>query len=425
MEKRVLLAVILSFVVLYAFQALFPPPKPAPKPAAAARASSAASPATPAVTTPAAPAPAGGQPAAAVPEQVRAAAPLVADPAERDIVVENRSVRAVFTTRGGVLKSWRLKKYQDTAREPLELVPQAVPAGTPRPFTLQLGDAAATATLSNALFKPSADNMPGDLRKRIADVRLPGRERSERAKAVLLQRRIALRHRLLRDSVAGGKAGRPDDRVGSRHRQRHRDVDAVVQSAAAADLLSRRERQPHQREQGRGERGAAGIARVRRRRRSLLPRRRASRGPPRARGVPDARRSRPRGARAKDPASVAHFVDWSLRFDDSPNSAVLRRAEGLRRARRRRSRSRALDRLRHVRVARRSAAPRAEVGQRLRRQLRLVDHHPDGPHQRRDVPAAPQERRLDAEDAGDPAGGEGDPGSLREPEDDAIPRSRR
>ena len=47
----------------------------------------------------------------------------------------------------------------------------------------------------------------------------------------------------------------------------------------------------------------------------------------------------------------------------------------------------------------------AEVGERLRRQLRLVDHHPDDHHQRRHVPAAAQERRVDAEDAGDSAGG--------------------
>jgi hypothetical protein len=33
---------------------------------------------------------------------------LVADDAERDIIVENESVHAVFTTRGGALKSWRL-----------------------------------------------------------------------------------------------------------------------------------------------------------------------------------------------------------------------------------------------------------------------------------------------------------------------------
>ena len=43
----------------------------------------------------------------------------------------------------------------------------------------------------------------------------------------------------------------------------------------------------------------------------------------------------------------------------------------------------------------------------------------------RDVPAAAQERGVDAEDAGDPAGGEGDPGSLREAEGDRSRRSRR
>ena len=52
------------------------------------------------------------------------------------------SVRAVFTTRGGALKSWRLKKYQDANRQPLELVPHTVPAGTLRPFTLSVPDAA-------------------------------------------------------------------------------------------------------------------------------------------------------------------------------------------------------------------------------------------------------------------------------------------
>jgi YidC/Oxa1 family membrane protein insertase len=65
----------------------------------------------------------------------------------------------VFTTRGGALKSWRLKKYHDAARQPLELVPHAVPPETPRPFTLQIPDAAASETLRNALFKPSADRV--------------------------------------------------------------------------------------------------------------------------------------------------------------------------------------------------------------------------------------------------------------------------
>ena len=103
------------------------------------------------------PGPAAAQPdTAPQPPAAPAVAALVADTEERDIRFENESVTAVFTTRGGALKSWRLKKYQDAAREPLELIPANAPAGTVHPFTLSVPDAAASATLAQALFKASA-----------------------------------------------------------------------------------------------------------------------------------------------------------------------------------------------------------------------------------------------------------------------------
>ena len=139
MEKRVLLAVVLSFVVLYGYQAMFPPPKPQPKTAA---------------TNPAA-ANQPAEPVAAAPEATTPAA-VVADAEEHDITFENESVSAVFLSRGAVLKSWRLKKYQNAERQPLELVPPSVPAGSTRPFSLLLPDPAATATLAHALYKPSS-----------------------------------------------------------------------------------------------------------------------------------------------------------------------------------------------------------------------------------------------------------------------------
>jgi YidC/Oxa1 family membrane protein insertase len=141
MEKRVLLAVLLSFVVLYGYQALFPPPEPAKPGAKPAPASEPAQPAA-------------GHEAPQV--QPIEAAPLLSDSAERDVTFENDSVSAVFTTRGGALKSWRLKKYYDASRQPLELVPNPVPPGTPRPFTLSAQEPAIAATLSQALYKPSA-----------------------------------------------------------------------------------------------------------------------------------------------------------------------------------------------------------------------------------------------------------------------------
>jgi YidC/Oxa1 family membrane protein insertase len=169
MEKRVLLAVVLSFIVLTGYQVLFPPP---PKPQQAEQ----QTPAAGSGTAQQAPAPAGqaaqtGAPAGSPsnPSNPVPAAPagpvpdaVIADTEEREIVLENESVRAVFTTRGGTLKSWRLKKYLDDQRQPLELIPPDVPAGSVRPFALAVDDAAITARLQQALYKPSTTALRGD-----------------------------------------------------------------------------------------------------------------------------------------------------------------------------------------------------------------------------------------------------------------------
>jgi YidC/Oxa1 family membrane protein insertase len=153
MEKRVLIAVFLSFLVLYAYQAIVPQPKrPAPRPAAAAPAAGAAQP----TATPTAPedasaaAPTPPAPSAAVAE------PRVADAVERDIIVDTGPVRAVFSNRGAVIKSWRLTRYLDNAGNPIDLVPSGLPPTTPRPFTLRVSDDVATARLNAALFKSNA-----------------------------------------------------------------------------------------------------------------------------------------------------------------------------------------------------------------------------------------------------------------------------
>jgi YidC/Oxa1 family membrane protein insertase len=159
MEKRVLLAVILSFIVLYVSQALLPKPQPVERSATPAPASDPAR-QPPAAETPGAPgatAHVPGRPGA--PETQPAAAPLVADDAERDVIVESDAVAAVFSNRGAVLKSWRLKGYLDSSGEPLDLIPQNVPQGSPRPFALSVDDGATTAVLQGALFRPSATHV--------------------------------------------------------------------------------------------------------------------------------------------------------------------------------------------------------------------------------------------------------------------------
>jgi YidC/Oxa1 family membrane protein insertase len=149
MEKRLLLWVLLSLVILYGYQALFPPPKPQPRQTPPQEA------ATP---TPSAPssAPAVPQPAASEPSP---AEPLVHETAEREVTVENTDVAATFTTRGGVLKSWRLKRYLDSDGRPLDLVPSQAKPGSPKPFTLSVGDPATDQVLSQALFKANTESL--------------------------------------------------------------------------------------------------------------------------------------------------------------------------------------------------------------------------------------------------------------------------
>ena len=149
MEKRVFLAIFLSFGILALYQAYFAP-KPTPETAQTA-----------APPTGAAKSGAASSPPAAVQSSAPAstAAPIVADTIARDIVVETDTVSAVFTTRGGALKSWRLNRYFNAEHNPLELVPQAIPDPSPLPFTLATDDGGVSATLRTALFRPSVTSL--------------------------------------------------------------------------------------------------------------------------------------------------------------------------------------------------------------------------------------------------------------------------
>jgi YidC/Oxa1 family membrane protein insertase len=156
MEKRLLLWVLLSLVILYGYQALFPAPKPQPRPAPGQTSASQPAPAAPSQSpSPSSTSPP-TQPVAPGPE---AAEPVVHDTAERDVIVENTEVQATFTTRGGVLKSWRLKRYLGADGRPLDLVPTQARPGSPKPFTLSVAESTADQVLSQALFKPSHESL--------------------------------------------------------------------------------------------------------------------------------------------------------------------------------------------------------------------------------------------------------------------------
>src|SRR5262245_52410641 len=157
MEKRVLLAVVLSFLVLTAYRAFLP--APVKQSATAAAGTSAPASASPS-TAPGSPSGAATSNATAdqstAPAPVPVAATTVADGAEREIVVTTNLVKAVFSNRGGVLKHWTLLHYVDHEGKPADLIPAGLPPTLPRPFSLRLADPERTAVVNTALYRTSS-----------------------------------------------------------------------------------------------------------------------------------------------------------------------------------------------------------------------------------------------------------------------------
>jgi len=142
MERRTLLAVLLAFVVLYVYQAYVAPPSPLPA-RQAAEATATAKPVIEQVAP--------QTPTEVVPESTTGIT------IEEETVFENEAVKAVFTNRGGRLKSWVLKGYTDHEGVQVDLVARGLPADQPSPLTLETDDAATTRALNNALFSTQVD----------------------------------------------------------------------------------------------------------------------------------------------------------------------------------------------------------------------------------------------------------------------------
>lgn len=154
MERRVFIAIVLSFLVLYMYQAYFAPPSPSPatRPAASGSApaqqsaggtnAAATAPDVPAVVEP---------PTAAEPQA------LVGETSERDITVDTRTVQAVFTNRGGRLLHWRLKPYRDNSGQPVDLIPGGLSAVEQLPFSLRVDQSDLTARLNTAIYRAAGD----------------------------------------------------------------------------------------------------------------------------------------------------------------------------------------------------------------------------------------------------------------------------
>jgi YidC/Oxa1 family membrane protein insertase len=156
MERRVFLAIFLSFVVVYAYQALFVPAVPPPTTTTSAPSQSSGVPEGP--STP----PASVAPPSSVAAPVVTDRAVVSESVEREIVVETQTVRAVFTNRGGRVSQWLLKEYdEDSAGNPVNLVPTKTPPDMPLPFSLRVDEGGLTPILNNALYKatPSSNEI--------------------------------------------------------------------------------------------------------------------------------------------------------------------------------------------------------------------------------------------------------------------------
>jgi YidC/Oxa1 family membrane protein insertase len=157
-ELRILVASLLSMAVIVAWAKFFAPKAPTPtpqtnKPAASAPAVAGQPPSstTPNVTAP------GGTPAAtSVAPSAVASAAVKSDSQERTVVVENNLYRVEFSNRGGVVKSWQLKKYKDDAKPPrvLDVVhPEASQELNGWPLSVSLSDPNLDQTAAGGLFQ--------------------------------------------------------------------------------------------------------------------------------------------------------------------------------------------------------------------------------------------------------------------------------
>ena len=155
MERRFFIAILLSIVVLYGYQALFVPAPPAR--GTPQKPSETAQPAPPATRVPEAPRAVTAPDVAPLPEQA-VQKPILSESTEREIVVDTETVRAVLTNRGGRLLHWRLRDYRDGGGNEVDLVPSNVPPNLPLPFSLVVDDATVTERLNNGIYRVSGDN---------------------------------------------------------------------------------------------------------------------------------------------------------------------------------------------------------------------------------------------------------------------------
>jgi len=144
MERRLLLVFALTFLVIVLFQPILKRYLPqAPSQPAQSQAPVSAPPQT---VSAAAASTSATQPSSAVQTSAKQAT------SETETTIENAFYRITFTNRGALVKSWVLKKFDDDAGRPLELVSEAAAAKFGYPLSLWTYDENQRSRLNSALY---------------------------------------------------------------------------------------------------------------------------------------------------------------------------------------------------------------------------------------------------------------------------------
>ena len=169
MEKRLLLAFVLSAAILLAWSVIFPPPQrqqPTPPDAAGPRA-------TPEATAPVAGLPSGADEGGDVAEAIVESDEIVGATIEETVEFANAKIAVVLTNRGAAVSSYRLLGYDDDDGQPLDLI-QTVPLSeSSRPLQLITADGPDNALyeverIDGAVFFRWADGAGSSVTKRVA-----------------------------------------------------------------------------------------------------------------------------------------------------------------------------------------------------------------------------------------------------------------
>ena len=152
-QERTILFIVLAMLIFFTWSHFFMPNTPQPQ-----GPGQTAGPVAPAQSSAAPQTSVAPGNSAATPAQI----PVIQASQEKTIVVESPLYRVEFSSRGGVVRSWQLKKYLDdqTPPRPLNLVNPDVAEHLGWPFSLQLSDSQLESEANYGLYNvsPSADH---------------------------------------------------------------------------------------------------------------------------------------------------------------------------------------------------------------------------------------------------------------------------